>query len=514
MDLQIRRPSSSIYHQSGEKDPRFNRRRAATWKYVPTEENPGDILSRGGSFSDFRSSLLWKKGPSWLSDRKLWPTWSVSQFKKFLTLHLTASFANKTTEVQPESGIATIIDPTKFRWLSLRRTTAQIFRLLENLRLKDPTRESWNRQSLTARELQAAENVWIRYFQEKYFEKELQYLQSDKKVWRPSLVSQLDLYLDESRIIRSRGRLQNANMPESAKFPILIPKYSVLAKLIIQSVQEHIFHFGVDSTIAHLTQQYWIPSIRPQVKAICRSCVKCRKDSGPSYRLPDPAPMPADRIKESYPFAVTGVDYSVIIPIRGAEKGMEANAYVLLFTCGVSRSIHLETVEDMTAASFIDAFKRFISHHPIPRIIYSDNATTFISASSILVRLFDQPEVAKQLADMKITWKYIPKRAPWYGGWWERLIALTKIALRKMNGRTRLKFIQFQTVLCQIEAILNDRTLTRVPTDIDGLEPLTPSHLLYGRRLTILPFDFAADEELQDPSYGIKNSVSKAYLRF
>ena len=29
---------------------------------------------------------------------------------------------------------------------------------------------------------------------------------------------------------------------------------------------------------------------------------------------------------------------------------------------------------------------------------------------------------------MGIDWQFIPKRAPWYGGWWERLIGLTKTA--------------------------------------------------------------------------------------
>ena len=38
------------------------------------------FLSRGASLKEFQvSSSLWKSGPSWLSNRKEWPTWSVSQ---------------------------------------------------------------------------------------------------------------------------------------------------------------------------------------------------------------------------------------------------------------------------------------------------------------------------------------------------------------------------------------------------------------------------------------------------
>lgn len=98
----------------------------------------------------------------------------------------------------------------------------------------------------------------------------------------------------------------------------------------------------------------------------------------------------------------------------------------------------------------------------------------------------------------------------------ERLIALTKISLRKMVGRTRLNLVQLQTVITQIEAILNDRPLMRVSTDIQSFEPLTPAHLLYGRRITTLPFNYEADEELEDPTFGRDMKIqifSKAYLK-
>ena len=41
----------------------------------------------------------------------------------------------------------------------------------------------------------------------------------------------------------------------------------------------------------------------------------------------------------------------------------------------------------------------------------------------------------------------------------------------------------------------------RVSTDIQSFEPLTPAHLLYGRRITTLPFNYEADEELEDPTF-------------
>ena len=65
----------------------------------------------------------------------------------------------------------------------LMRVTAQVFRFSSNFRLKDRSRDSWNREPLKSEELQRAENIWIRAFQEKYFPIELDYLQSQKKAW-------------------------------------------------------------------------------------------------------------------------------------------------------------------------------------------------------------------------------------------------------------------------------------------------------------------------------------------
>ena len=52
-----------------------------------------------------------------------------------------------------------------------------------------------------------------------------------------------------------------------------------------------------------------------------------------------------------------------------------------------------------------------------------------------------------------------------------------------------------------MEALLNDRPLTYVSDDISDLEPLTPAHILHGRRLTRLPHEGAFADELHNLSY-------------
>ncbi|XP_045023523.1 uncharacterized protein LOC123467803 [Daphnia magna] len=209
-----------------------------------------------------------------------------------------------------------------------------------------------------------------------------------------------------------------------------------------------------------------------------------------------------------------GLDYTGVINIRIKGTKEVAQAYILLMTCGFSRALHLEVVQDMSTESFLKAFRRYTGHHRLPRLIISDNASTFITASGYLTKLFNDHQVTRFLNDRNIQWKFIPKRVPWYGGFWERLVAMAKNVLTKMVGLNKLTLEELQTVVCEIEAVLNDRKLTNIPSEIDGLTPLTPSHLLYGERLTIFPQDIAMEEELDDPSYGERASfLSKSYFR-
>ena len=65
------------------------------------------------------------------------------------------------------------------------------------------------------------------------------------------------------------------------------------------------------------------------------------------------------------------------------------------------------------------------------------------------------------------------------------MIGLTKTTLKKVLGRASVNLTTLQTVVVEIEAILNDRPLTYLSTDVNDEEPLTPIHLFYGSRITV-----------------------------
>ena len=159
--------------------------------------------------------------------------------------------------------------------------------------------------------------------------------------------------------------------------------------------------------------------------------------------------------------------------------------------------------------SFLLAFRRFANRKSLPRKMLSDNASTYLAAVEDLQKLFKSDTLKETLGCQNITWHFIPKCAPWYGGFWERLIGMTKQTVKKTLGRAFITLPQLETIVVEIEAMLNDRPLTYVSSDILDPEPLTPSHLLYGRRIQSTPHPLDDPKEIEDPTFANADCMRK-----
>ena len=74
-------------------------------------------------------------------------------------------------------------------------------------------------------------------------------------------------------------------------------------------------------------------------------------------------------------------------------------------------------------------------------------------------------------------------RAPWWGGFFERMVLSVKRCLEKTLGNVRVMYEEFETSLIEVEGILNSPPLMYLYEDLE--EPLTPASLRIGRRLHI-----------------------------
>ena len=168
--------------------------------------------------------------------------------------------------------------------------------------------------------------------------------------------------------------------------------------------------------------------------------------------------------------------------------------------------MHLKVVTDLNVETFMQAFRSFVCHKSLPQVMILDNASTYTSAAIELEQFLNSTKLNETLSLRVVRWQFIPKRTPWYGGFWERLNGMTKSTIKKVLARSFITLSTLQTLIVEIEAILNDRLLTYVSSDVTNPEPLTSSHLLYGRRITTLPYRVVEDDEVADPEYSYPRS--------
>ena len=363
------------------------------WSHCPGNDNPADLPSRGMKMGELVQSSRWFQGPEWLqldlheipdsSDLEI-PVECEAEQRATTLIHLSGGAD------QCGSELGNLIPARNYSSLQrLLRTTAYLLLFICKTRTLDKS---------FVQLIKEAETRWIREAQ---------------KSTNLDMMKHLNPFLDLQGLWRCRGRIQHANIPYDTKHPILLPREHPLTKLIILHSHERVYHNGLKETLTEIRSQYWIPKGRSLVQKILHHCVVCRRLEAPSFRSPQPPPLPPFRVTEAPAFTYTGVDFAGPLLVKQVESSLEdRKVWLCLFTCCVTRGIHLELVPNMTTEAFFRCFRRFVARRGLPVRMISDNGRTFQAAA----RVFQKGEVQERLTTFKVEWLFNIERAPWWGG--------------------------------------------------------------------------------------------------
>ncbi len=142
-----------------------------------------------------------------------------------------------------------------------------------------------------------------------------------------------------------------------------------------------------------------------------------------------------------------------------------------------------------------------------PKEFFSDCGTNFKGSTKELelaVHNLNNQKLMQHFESSETKWSFNPPAAPHMGGSWERLVRSVKTTLHQIMPRRSPTDQLLQSMLLEVESIVNSRPLTYVPLENANDEALTPNHFLLGASSGSKPLGVFDDE---------KQLLKKNYLK-
>ncbi|CAB0033670.1 unnamed protein product [Trichogramma brassicae] len=451
------------------------------WRHVPTKDNPADCATRGLSPLDLAAFPLWWNGPSWINDEEsTWPAVIESAAIEPESQSAQVMVARQAMDCfLSDLGVFSCFNKMVKVLCHCRRWLAVVGRA----KVEDDEEDEWRE----------AQFLCLRRVQAHHFKDDLRAVTAGDKLPKKSQLKKLHPFIGYGGLLRVGSRLQHAPLSYDEKFPIILPGRCLIVRRLIELAHEDTLHGGPQLMRSHLGRMFWILHGPRIVHTVYQNCVRCARFRAAALEQLM-GPLPAVRVTPGRPFQATRLDYAGPLPVlfsRG-RKAPSTKGYIAIVICMVVRAVHVEVVSDLTTGAFLAAFSRFCARRGRPAVLYSDNATTFKGAARELRELFSEgsnlTELARNFMQKRgMVWKFIPPRAPHFGGLWEAAVRSFKHHIRRVIGDARLTFEELSTVAARIETCLNSRPLCSRSSRPEDYEALTPAHFLVGTSLLDYP---------------------------
>ncbi|GFY21718.1 integrase catalytic domain-containing protein [Trichonephila clavipes] len=207
------------------------------WRYVATEDNPADFVSRGMDSLKLKTCELWWNGPKFLMSNQ-YPQRQipVAVIKDPGKLKNCSDFSNFFLDSAINSFVNNLLNLSN-DYFKIIRVLSFICRFVYNCKSK----ESKGIGPLELGELKKAEQLLLKLVQKEEFKVEMNGIQNSAMVPSNSRVKTLNPFIDSEGILRVGGRLRNSDINYNQKFPILLPSKHKLTYLIVEYFHKKVF---------------------------------------------------------------------------------------------------------------------------------------------------------------------------------------------------------------------------------------------------------------------------------
>ncbi|KAJ8031579.1 hypothetical protein HOLleu_24812 [Holothuria leucospilota] len=438
------------------------------WLYISTSQNPSDQASRSILASELNNSM-WLTGPQFLMQRHLQTgnaqgEAEVDILENDPEVCSEKFICHKVTLQQRTLGVERF---SKFSsWKSLVRAITNLIHVASSFKAESKCK-GWHycEKTKSVEEVLKAEAVIIRNLQSEAFASEITELRTGKLTKGNKLMT-LNPYVDCEGILRVGGRLQHAQLSKRAMHPAILPKGHHVTGLIINHYHLQCNHQGRHITLGTLRNEgYWVIGGQRQISKLLQDCVTCIRLRG-KFQEQIMASLPEERVSEAPPFTFVGVDVFGPFAInsrRTRASTSQPKRWAALFTCMVTRGVHIEVLESMDSSCFINALRRFFAVRGPARQIRSDCGSNFVGACNEIGRhLGDKEPIKRYLLSHHCEWVFNPPHASNMGGAWERMIGIARrildAILRDVKA-SQLTHEVFTTLMAEVAAIINSRPL-------------------------------------------------------
>jgi hypothetical protein len=516
------------------------------WNHVPGSQNPADIASRGVTADELMTSDVWLTGPTWLANPNTWPT----QPADFDDLSVVGVAVNKVSKCVPKKdtdflhqyifGRYDDWDQCALRYALFLRLKKKIQQMKKNILDKNQVRTRSHRKrdrlqkqqeqmttqpessdtqpdiepAVSVAEFYRAELLLLRHMQQEYEPNLWKTLQKhpDHVIDGLAWSNKYQMLVSRSRqsygkpIVGKDGK--KAISPQLYKDLIHIPytngdknfhHVNPAAVLLMRQAHLRTNHGAARPTLNMFRTRYWVQRGQLLAKLTKKRCPYCLRLDAEQVVAP-PGPLPEFRCSGHKPFEAIGLDF--LGPLQVLEEEGK-KVHIAVITCTLTRAVIMRPVTDTGAEALASTLNTFLydRDYAFPKFIVTDNAKAFECVCTNTLK------ANKKLLKTKYpqtTWYFNASRAPWWGGFFERIMTIIKEKLARCFMRVHQIYknlLRFTEACALVQNMINSRPMSWMSEDPEcDRHPVCPAIFLN----FYTPYNFS---ELNPYHYGPSEQI-------